>query len=198
MSFVQNTTAPELVLLLKSPNPSSSHSPHCSQSDFSPVILSASLTTSLLCLNLFMACCPDAPAYRVCTWFTPISSHLHPLPNTKFMPNCPWVPKQIQSLSIGYSLYLECSLPSFTRLIPNYLSVFLQKATLDNQDQALCSQMTLHSGLQQHVPHSIMIACYRSVSPARQKLLRVKPVPGRVVSPEPDQQQAAVNCLWDI
>lgn len=152
ISFVQmTTTASELLSLWKNPNPSPSHSPHYNQNDFSKIIVSASLSTSLLCLKLFVTWSPDAP---------PIALHLvHPhlfsppsLTQHYTHAKLPVV-LQIQSLSKWHSLYLECSLPFFSWLIPNYLSDIRvdtsssRKTTLDSQDQVLCSQMTLHSGL---------------------------------------------------
>lgn len=76
-----------VVSLLMNPNPTPSRSPHYSPSDFSKMIVSTHLITSLLCLKLFVTCCPDASPTGPALGSPPISSHLHPSPNTTFMSN---------------------------------------------------------------------------------------------------------------
>lgn len=164
------TTASKLVSLLENPKTSPNHFPHHSQSDVSKTIVSADVIMSFPCLNPFITHCPNVPPTgSIYTWFTPISSHPHPSPNTTFMPKCWWFPTCIM---LSLSPELDCILFLLSGMFSSTFSlvypklsfrlqsryIFLQKATLDSQDQVLCSQMTLQSGLEQPISHSSMTA----------------------------------------
>lgn len=124
-----STIAPELESLLKNPISTPHHPPHCSQSDFSKIIVSGNLIMSLAHLNPFVTQCPNVPS-KERRLGSPPSLPTPSSPTITFMPNFFQFPQtqpcslSLQSLFICSSVYLECSPLPFTWLMPNYLSDF--------------------------------------------------------------------------
>ena len=161
--------------LLKNPNTSPSHSAHYSQSDFSKIIVSVSLIMSLPCLNPFMLHCPNAPSKESVpgspsTLPTPV-----PHPTLHSCQTAYGSPNTSCSLSPELSHMLfplsGMSTSTFYLANPKFSDFTVDMTDSRKPPLTLCSQITQHSGRQQPLSHSIMIACYLSVSPIRQKLL---------------------------